>query len=314
MLSPRRHRPVRRRAGAHPPATGAAGGFCWELAVAASVEVEDALTNFLWELGALGVVAEARAGRWVLRAFYPATARPAALQGCVRDYAASLEALGFTPPELIHVAPVRDEDWAGAWREHFRPIAVGRRLLITPPWLPPPPTERRVLRIEPGRAFGTGHHPTTLGCLEALEAVVDEGAPDRALDLGTGTGILAIAAATLGVRQILAVDDDPDAVEAAQANVALNGVGDRVSCRLGDAADLAVEPAPLVLANLLAAAHRRLAGHYARLVAPAGRLVLGGLLEGETPPLLALLEALGFGPVGGRSQDGWTTLTVRRHA
>lgn len=287
----------------------------WELTVTAPAEVEDALSNFLWELGALGVVAEAQAGRgWVLRAFYPAPVEPAGLEARVREYAASLKALGCTPPELGQIAPLAERNWAEAWRDHFRPVAVGRRLLIAPPWLPPPSTERLVLRIEPGRAFGTGHHATTVGCLEALEATTGEHALDRALDLGTGTGILAIAAAALGVGRVLAVDEDPDAVAAAQANASLNRVADRVTCRLADVADLAAEPAPLVLANLLAGTHRRLAPHYARLVARQGRLVLGGLLDGETPQLAALLEPLGFRQHDVRSREGWTTLTVRREA
>ena len=145
----------------------------------------------------------------------------------------------------------------------------------------PAASDRLVLVIEPGRAFGTGHHGTTAGCLALLEAIVTAERPARAIDLGTGSGILAIAAARLGVGHVLACDSDPDAVAATETNATLNGVAGRVRPIVGDAATLAAEPAPLVLANLLAAAHRALAERYARLVAPNGMLVAGGLLDAE---------------------------------
>src|SRR3989441_2586429 len=123
-----------------------------------------------------------------------------------------------------------------SWRAHFRPLPVGKRLLIAPPWDRPPANGRVVIAIEPGRAFGTGQHPSTLGCLERLESLIARTAPRRLIDLGTGSGVLAIAAARLGVGQVLAVDDDPDAVASAMANAARNRVCDRVRCVLGDAA------------------------------------------------------------------------------
>src|SRR5262249_7323085 len=135
--------------------------------------------------------------------------------------------------------------------------------------------------IEPGRAFGTGQHGTTAGCLELLEALVSTGPPPRAIDVGSGSGILAIAAARLGVRHVLACDVDPDAVAATQANAARNGVADRVHALVADVASLATAPAPLVLANLLASAHRALGSCYRQLVDDGGALVLGGLLDAE---------------------------------
>src|SRR2546422_3829313 len=252
----------------------------WELAVEVPDEAAEGLTNLVWELGALGVVEEETPGRRPrLRAFFPKTLFARALEGSVREYLAGLRELGFPGAGEPSVVALASEDWAEAWRTHFRPLPVGTRLLIAPPWDRPPANGRVVITIEPGRAFGTGQHPSTLGCLERLEALIARTAPRRLIDLGTGSGVLAIAAARLGVGQVLAVDDDPDPVASAMADAAPNRVCGRARCILGDAGALADSAAPLVVANLLTTAHLRLAPRYARYVAPGGALVLGGVLD-----------------------------------
>src|SRR5262249_37631428 len=117
--------------------------------------------------------------------------------------------------------------WEMDWREHFQPVVAGRTLVVVPPWNRDAHGGRRRIVIHPGMAFGTGQHATTLSCLEAIEQLATP-PPRRALDVGTGTGVLAIAAAKLGVRDVLAVDTDPQAIAAARANVRRNGVGARV--------------------------------------------------------------------------------------
>ena len=295
---------------------GAAGVTAYvEVVVDVGDDAAEALTNFLWEQGAVGVVEETLlAGPSRLRAFFPVTASTDALAVRVDAYLAGLRALGHAAGPRARVAPLADADWALAWREHFRPVPVGRSLLITPPWETPAPGERVVLVIEPGRAFGTGHHGTTATCLELLESVVAAERPTRALDLGTGSGILAIAAARLGVGEVLACDSDPDAIAAADANAQRNGVGDRVRAVVDDVATLAVPPAPLVLANLLAAAHRAFARRYTILVAPGGVLVAGGLLDAEADDVAAALAAHGFRREAARSLEGWTSLALRHAA
>ncbi len=286
-----------------------------ELTVDAGEEATEALTNFLWELGAVGVVEEAAAGGPArLRAFFPATRESAALADRVDTYLAGLRALGLTVGAAATLAAVADADWAAAWREHFRPVAVGRTLLVTPPWETPAASDRVVLAIEPGRAFGTGHHGTTAGCLELLESLVAAERPARALDLGTGSGILAIAAARLGVAEVLACDTDPDAIAATEGNAARNGVAGRVRAVVADVATLTTAPAPLVLANLLAAAHRALAPRYRELVGGGGALVLGGLLDAEADDVTAVLTAHGFRREAVRSLEGWTSLALRHAA
>ncbi len=283
----------------------------WELALTVDDATSEALTNFLWEQGALGVVEEELAGRApTLRAFFADVVPSAALDARLRTFLMSLGALGFTAAPSPTITPLADRDWNEAWREHFRPLAVGRRLLVAPPWDVPRSSDRMVLIIEPGRAFGTGHHGSTAGCLELLERVLEATAAETAIDLGTGSGILAIAAARLGVPAILAVDDDPDAVAVATANVRINDVSGRVTCRRADAV-LDAPPASLVLANLLAAAHVRLTASYRRLLTPGGALLLGGILDGEADEVRRRLRADGFAMADALSIDGWTALRCR---
>jgi ribosomal protein L11 methyltransferase len=298
--------------GAQAPRRPAAGtARYWELTVGVSGDLSEGLTNLAWELGALGVVEEERPGSGaVLRAFFPETVAAATLEESVRQYLEGLRALGFAPARDLHVVPLADENWADAWRAHFTPRPVGRRLLIVPPWDGHAANGRLVITIEPGRAFGTGHHGTTAGCLEAIEAVIERDRPTRMIDVGTGSGILAIAAARLGVDTVLAVDDDPDAVACAMANAARNHVSDRVRCVLADAAGLRESRVPLLVANLLSAAHRRLAALYRRSLSPGGTLLLGGILDAEAADVVAALADHELAHRGSFSVEGWTTLEV----
>jgi ribosomal protein L11 methyltransferase len=285
----------------------------WELRVPAPVEISEGLTNFLWEQGALGVVEESVGDALpTLRGFFPSAVAPAALDARVRTYLDALRALGFHVGDEPTLTRLADENWALAWREHFRPLSVGARLRVAPSWDVPPPDGRITIVLDPGRAFGTGHHGTTRGCLEAIESIVDRRPPAAALDLGTGSGILAIAMALLGVPWVHAVDDDPEAIAAAMENVDRHGLGARITCAIADAATLDNAPAPLVVANLLTAAHRRLAPTYARRVARAGSLVLGGILDAEAAEVRAAVDAHGFVSRDTRSLEGWTTLVLER--
>jgi ribosomal protein L11 methyltransferase len=283
----------------------------WELSVSVPEDICEGLTNFVWELGALGVVEEEnpRVGPR-LRAFFPASTSAETLAARLRDYLDGLRTLGYGVVDDPRIAPVADPGWADAWRAYFRPLLVGNRLLVVPPWEMSQACGRVVIIIEPGRAFGTGHHGTTAGCLELLEQVVERDRPGRAIDLGTGSGILAIAAARLGIDEVVAIDDDPDAVGNARTNVARNDVGDQVTCALGEASTLEVDPAPLVLANLLAVAHHRLAPSYRRLLTPGGTLIAGGILEPEVDRVVETLRRHGFDGAVVVTRQEWTTLAL----
>ncbi|HZS32756.1 MAG TPA: 50S ribosomal protein L11 methyltransferase [Methylomirabilota bacterium] len=296
----------------------AAPGY-WRLATTLggdAPEVVEAVTNFLWEHGALGVVEEPAADGVRLAAFFPPTAASDDLAAGVRAYLAELMALDLPlAPGPVAVERVLEERWAEAWRAHFRPVAVGRRVLICPPWEEPAPAAaagRVVLRIEPGRAFGTGSHGSTRTCLELLERVLARGAVPAALDVGCGSGILAIAAARLGVERVQAIDLDPDAVAATEANAARNGVAGRVHAVCAALEAWTGPAAPLVLANLLATAHRTLAGTLVAATAVPGRLVLGGLLADEVPAVVGEFARRGCVERDGAEHDGWSAVLLER--
>ena len=291
----------------------------WELTVtlgADAAETSEAVTNRLWELGAVGVVEEATEGAATLRAFFPPGTDAEARAAALREYLGELAALAVPGAQArVAVASLPDEPWADAWRAHFRPVPVGRRLLVCPPWeLPSRPEERTVIVIEPGRAFGTGGHGSTRSCLGLLERVLANGRVPCAVDVGCGSGILAIAAAALGVPRVEAIDLDPDAVTATDENAGRNAVGDRVHAAVAAVESWSGAEAPLVLANLLAAAHAMLAPALVQLVTPGGSLIAGGLQAHEVPVVAGVFAAEGCWLAEVAEDDGWAALFLRRGA
>jgi ribosomal protein L11 methyltransferase len=291
----------------------------WELTVtlgADAAETSEAVTNRLWELGAVGVVEEDVAGAATLRAFFPPGTDAEAHATALREYLGELAALGVPGAQArVAVAPLPDEPWADAWRAHFRPVPVGQRLLVCPPWeLPSRAGARTVIVIEPGRAFGTGGHGSTRSCLGLLERALATGRVARAVDVGCGSGILAIAAAALGVPRVEAIDLDPDAVAATAANARRNAVGDRVHAAVAAVESWSGAGAPLVLANLLAAAHATLAPELVRLVTPGGSLIAGGLLAHEVPVVAGVFAAEGCWLAEVVEDEGWAALLLCRGA
>ncbi len=195
-------------------------------------------------------------------------------------------------------------DWAERWREFHRPLVLGDRLTVRPPWEPAGQTELDVV-IDPGQAFGTGAHATTRLCLELLLA--SAGVPASCVDLGCGSGVLAIVAAMLGFAPVAALDFDPLAVEATAANAAINGV--TVDVRRFD---LLVEQTPdadLVVANVLAGPLLSWAGLQERL---PGRLILSGLLTSETGRVAAAYVARGMTLAETREYGDWAALLLVR--
>ncbi len=229
---------------------------------------------------------------------------------------------------------IQETDWAEAWKEHFQPLRGGRDLLIVPAWWEgKADTRRTVVRIDPGMAFGTGTHPSTQLCLEAIEAILagEKGVWDDArqsvsamsvmpsmIDLGCGSGILAIAALKLGVRQALGVDIDPQAVQVARQNAAINGVLERLEVGVGSVGEVlggafSIRQAPLVVANILAPVlQRALAKGLGEIVSPGGVLILSGILEEQAEQVIAAAEARGLKPIERRSIQDWIALVFRK--
>lgn len=200
------------------------------------------------------------------------------LERFMADLSCRYPAALFAPPVLC---AVNAEDWSSSWKVHFKPLRVGRRLLIVPTWEESSPLpDDLVIRIDPGMAFGTGGHETTRLCLELLESVMDS-APlltvPSLLDLGTGSGILAMAASLLGAGRILALDIDPEAVEVARENLALNDMTGLVECGTSPLESL-TECFDIILANILAEELVRLSPHLTDRLLPGGALILSGIL------------------------------------
>jgi ribosomal protein L11 methyltransferase len=183
----------------------------------------------------------------------------------------------------FRAATLADRDWSVTWRDGFHAMSFGEHLWVCPPGEPPPEPDAIVIRMEPGLAFGTGTHETTALCLEWLAAHPPAGR--RVIDYGCGSGILAIAAARLGAAQACAVDIDPQALRATRDNAVRNGLADTLVVLRPDA--LEPQPVDLLIANILANPLIALAGRFAGLVRPAGRILLTGILAGQADTVMA---------------------------
>ena len=188
-------------------------------------------------------------------------------------------------------------------------MEIGRRLAVVPGW-EDFDTDRVRITMDPGMAFGTGTHETTSLCLEALDALVQGG--ERVLDIGTGSGILAIAALRLGAREADGVDIDPMCVRTAGENAARNGVADRFRVLVGDLSDKASGRYDLITANIVAAAILSLAPHVPALMAPEARFIASGIIDARKDEVLAGLRAAGLEPVDVREKRGWVCIQCRK--
>jgi ribosomal protein L11 methyltransferase len=276
---------------------------------------EEAVAAF-WEAGCLGVesVSSARSRRrprLMLRAYFPGRAGRRTLE---RRIGAALSARGLLPRPAPRLRPVRERRWVETWRRSLRPMAIGRRLLVVPEGcrVSRVPRGRRPIRVRFGQAFGTGEHASTRLGLRLLETVLRPG--DRVIDLGTGTGILAIAAVLLGAGRILAVDDDPVALRVARANLRDNRVATgAVTLLHADAASACGRgPFDLALVNIGATVIARILPELARALAPEGRAVLAGILVDDEATLSELARRCGLRVAARRRAPPWSALLLRR--
>ena len=214
----------------------------------------------------------------------------------------------------VRVERVAPQDWNASWKRHFDPFQVSPRLWIVPTWhdLPAVRGAERVIRMDPGMAFGTGTHFTTAGCLRMLDDLLRAAPVSRLLDVGTGTGVLAIGALLLDAEQAVGLDTSRDAVTATLENAALNGVSDRFTCHHGPLSTLPEGTFPLIVANLLAPLLEQLATELAGRLALGGILIVSGLLRHQEARVGAALGAAGLRRTGALVDDDWAVLRFER--
>ena len=299
----------------------------WRLELASLPELEESL---LWKLADLGIARVAVQHRpetpsqrqliaWLPAIDWPELER----QQLALALAPLAEPFGLALPPL-QWSQQADEDWSLSWKQHWQADPVGKGLLILPAWLPCPPehAERRLIAMDPGSAFGTGSHPTTRLCLEALEllaAMAPEGlAGLRVADLGCGSGVLGLAALRLGAASVAAVDTDSLAVRATADNAALNGLTPQVRVQLGSVEALAEllegQPADLLLCNILAPVIQALCPAFNTVLAANGVGLLSGLLVDQAPALQLALRDEGWQAELTAEQSQWGLMTIRRVA
>lgn len=299
----------------------------WRLELASLPELEESL---LWKLADLGIARVAVQHRpetpsqrqliaWLPAIDWPELER----QQLALALSPLAEPFGLALPPL-RWSQQADEDWSLSWKQHWQADPVGKGLLILPAWLPCPPehAERRLIAMDPGSAFGTGSHPTTRLCLEALEllaAMTPEGlAGLRVADLGCGSGVLGLAALRLGAASVAAVDTDSLAVRATTDNAALNGLTPQVRVQLGSVEALAEllegQPADLLLCNILAPVIQALCPAFNTVLAANGVGLLSGLLVDQAPALQLALRDEGWQAELTAEQSQWGLMTIRRVA
>ena len=262
------------------------------------------------ERGSPGVVLR----RNGLDAFFTASRAGASLRRDIGRFVAAIDRLSPRARKTwLHWKIVRQENWQHGWKRFIKPRRVGRTFWVTPPWLEPPKfRRRRVITIEPGMAFGTGTHATTRGCMEFLEVIADKlaGRKFSALDVGTGSGILAIALAHLGAREIRAIDNDAVALQVARDNLRVNAVEDRVRLSGTGLGDLK-RRFDVVAANLTAETILELAADLQKVVAPQGFLVLSGILHQRHGAVIRLFAGE-FRVIRRKRSREWMSLLLQR--
>lgn len=212
-------------------------------------------------------------------------------------------------PYELNTAGVEQEDWQNAWKKYYHAMDIGTRLAIVPGW-EDYETDRVKIVMDPGMAFGTGTHETTSLCLETLDSLVRGG--ERMLDIGTGSGILAIAALRLGAAAAEGVDIDPMCVRTAGENAARNGVAQHFQVLVGDLSDKASGQYDLITANIVAAAILSLAPTVPGLMAPNARFIASGIIAERREEVLSGLRAAGLTPVEVKEKRGWVCIICRR--
>jgi len=323
-----------------------------EVTIYTREEATEAIADRLHQMGAGGVTIEESGnlerprdtslGQWYemplnnipegdaeIKAYFADTSDPEALITQLKPFIQELSSFGLDPGDAqFSWRAVDEEDWANAWKTYFKPIRITETLTIKPTWEPYEPAEgERIIELDPGMAFGTGTHETTALCLRTLEQTIKPG--DQVIDVGTGSGVLAIAASKLGASQVLAIDLDPVAVSSATENVRLNGLQQEVTVResdlLGllksDAHEAAIRqeaglgvslPVDLVVANILAEILVLFVDDVYEALKPGGYYIASGIISQKEELVIEALGQAGFDVIQRNAEQDWIALTARR--
>jgi len=287
----------------------------WRISIATSLEAEDAVTELLGTLTGSGAAAYFNLeSRVSLVSVFSDKPFPKKIRG---EIAAGLEQIKGCGLDIgkgaMEIVRVKREDWAESWKKHFKAIEIGRALLVKPSWIKQKPRKgQAVIILDPGLSFGTGQHPTTSFCLGEICRVAaaggNSGSAKSFLDIGTGSGILAIGAAKLGYQPVKAFDFDPESVRVAKANARVNGVERKLKITRGDVTKLPVRAEKKfqlvcanLISNLLIAEKKKIVEQVRR----DGTLVLAGILAAEFDLVQRAFEGLGLRLVASKIENEW---------
>ena len=212
---------------------------------------------------------------------------------------------------VLDTRSIPDENWGESWKRFYHPLRAGKHLVIKPSWeeFTPLPGDH-IIHLDPGMAFGSGYHDTTCLCLSLLEKYQQNG--DRVIDVGTGSGILAIGSAMLGAGDVLAIDIDPDAVRTAKQNVEINGVADKVRVQEGNLLDRVEESCDLCVANIIADIVISFAAPLKRNIRPGGLFICSGIVRERAEEVRAALRAAGYEELDAVFTEEWVAFCSRR--
>ncbi len=277
-----------------------------EISVDAEPQAGDAVSEALRRAGCDGVYMRDTLQPPQVTGYLPADDRLEARLDGLQVALQTLPSFGIVGAgTALTLRTVEEADWANAWKAYYKPMRVGRHLVVTPPWETPTLYTNDIpIIVDPGMAFGTGSHPTTQLCLAALEDYMEPAL--RVADIGTGSGILAIAASKLGAGEVVATDNDPLAVKIASENAAVNTVP------LQAQEAFPVGSYDLVVANILADVIISMAEDLAALVKPDGVLIASGIIDTRETDVRFAVESEGFAPLETRHSGEWVALVFRR--
>lgn len=215
-----------------------------------------------------------------------------------------LDELGVT--YKCEIEYVNQEDWETGWKKYYHPMDIGEKLAVCPSWEEYSPAHRKVLKLDPGMAFGTGTHETTYLCLEVLDKSIKGG--ERVLDVGTGSGILGIGAILLGAGEVEGIDIDPTAVKVAKENAKLNGVADKFKIIVGDLSDKATGKYDIIVANIVANAVMMLSETIKNFLKEGGLYITSGIIDTRKDEVVAKLQSLGLKILKIHEKNGWVCI------